>query len=103
MACERRAKNCLGPPLFGSGESRRLGLLFPEGSLAFQAKALMRDFAKQKGARRILLYSFGPLGAACFLGHRLNAVCAQIQVVERIGEPGKEYVPMSVRHDGCSL
>ena len=61
-------------------------------ALACQSKAMMRDFAKRFGARRMLLYYFGPLGAACFLGHQLNAVCPQIQVMERIGEPGKEYV-----------
>jgi|SRR5208337_3247619 len=60
---------------------------------AAQAKALMRDFATKFGARRILLYYFGPLGGACFLGHQLNAVCPQIQVMEHIGEPVKEYVP----------
>lgn len=62
-------------------------------ALAVQAKALMRDFAKKNAARRMLLYYFGPLGAASFLGHQLNAVCPQIQVMERIGEPGKEYIP----------
>jgi len=62
-------------------------------ALSIQVKALMRDFAKTIGARRMLLYYFGPLGGACFLGHQLNAVCPQIQVMERIGEPGKEYLP----------
>lgn len=62
-------------------------------ALATQAKALMRNFAKTCGARRMMLYYFGPLGGACFLGHQLNAVCPQIQVLERIGEPQKEYIP----------
>lgn len=61
-------------------------------ALATQVKSLMRDFAKKHEARRMLLYYFGPLGGACFLGHQLNAVCPQIQVMERIGEPGREYV-----------
>ena len=62
-------------------------------ALAYQSKVLMRDFVKKVGVRRMMLYYFGPLGAACFLGHQLNAVCPQIQVMERIGEPEKEYTP----------
>ena len=62
-------------------------------ALAVQAKAMMREFAKRHGARRLLLYYFGPLGGAAFIGHQLNAVCPQVQLMEHIGEPGKEYAP----------
>jgi hypothetical protein len=42
----------------------------------------MRDFVKKFGAARLLLYYFGPLSEACFIGHQLNAVCRQIQITE---------------------
>jgi SMODS-associated and fused to various effectors sensor domain len=51
-------------------------------ALADGAKALIRDFAKHYGAKRILLFYLGPLSGACFIGHRLNAVCREIQIME---------------------
>jgi hypothetical protein len=59
-------------------------------ALADQAKSLMRDFAKRHGAKRLLLYYFGPLSGACFIGHRLNAVCREVQIMEW-SEPN--YIP----------
>jgi hypothetical protein len=38
----------------------------------------------------VLLYYFGPLSGACFIGHQLNAVCREIQLMED-QQPG--YVP----------
>jgi hypothetical protein len=40
--------------------------------------------------RRLLLFYFGPLSGACFLGHQLNAVARQIQIMED-QDPG--YAP----------
>lgn len=60
-------------------------------ALACHAKAIMRNFAKRHEARHLLLYYFGPLAGASFIGHQLNAVCPQVQLMEHIGEPGKEY------------
>jgi hypothetical protein len=51
-------------------------------ALADGVKAAMRDFAKRYGARRVLLYYHGPIAAACFIGHRLNAVCREVQIME---------------------
>jgi hypothetical protein len=51
-------------------------------ALADGVKTLMRDFAKRHGAKRVLLYYLGPLSGACFIGHRLNAVCREVQVME---------------------
>jgi hypothetical protein len=51
-------------------------------ALADGAKSMIRDFAKHYGAERVLLYYVGPLSGACFLGHRLNAVCREIQIME---------------------
>jgi hypothetical protein len=51
-------------------------------ALADGVKAIMRDFAKRHGASRLLLYYFGPLSGACFIGHRLNAVCREVQIME---------------------
>lgn len=52
-------------------------------ALADGAKEVIREFVKRRQATRLLLYYFGPLAGACFLGHRLNAVCREIVVMER--------------------
>jgi hypothetical protein len=59
-------------------------------AFARAAKARMRAFAKEHGARRLLLYYFGPLSGACFLAHQSNAVAREIQVMED-QQPG--YAP----------
>jgi hypothetical protein len=51
-------------------------------AMSQQAKAAMREFANKHRAKRMLLYYCGPLSGACFLGHQLNAVCQDIQVME---------------------
>jgi hypothetical protein len=59
-------------------------------ALANSAKSILRDFANHWRATRLLLYYFGPLAGACFIGHRLNAVCREIQIMEN-QQPG--YAP----------
>ncbi|MDQ3685056.1 MAG: SAVED domain-containing protein [Acidobacteriota bacterium] len=59
-------------------------------ALADGAKKLIRAFIKNRSATRLDLYYFGPLSGACFLGHRLNAVCQEIQIMED-QQPG--YAP----------
>jgi hypothetical protein len=59
-------------------------------ALARTAKTLIREFVKRSNAVRLLLYYFGPLSGACFIGHQLNAVCRQIQIMED-QQPG--YAP----------
>jgi hypothetical protein len=59
-------------------------------ALADSAKSYIRAFVKRWGARRLLLFYFGPLSGACFLGHKFNAVCQEIQVMED-QQPG--YAP----------
>jgi hypothetical protein len=54
------------------------------------AKERLRAFAREHGARRLLLFYFGPLSGACFLGHQMNAVATEIQVMED-QQPG--YAP----------
>jgi hypothetical protein len=51
-------------------------------ALADGVKATMREFAKRHSARRVLLFYLGPLSGACFIGHRLNAVCREVQIME---------------------
>lgn len=53
------------------------------------AKELMRAFVKAQNATRLLLFYFGPISGACFLGHQLNAVAREIQVMED-QQPGYE-------------
>ena len=69
-------------------------------ALAATAKQLMRDFANRHQARRLLLYYFGPLAGACFIGHQLNAVCPQIQVMEHLGANGFDYSPSFILGQG---
>lgn len=59
-------------------------------ALADGAKNLARTFVKHWKATRLLIFYFGPLSGACFLGHRINAVCHQIQIMED-QQPG--YAP----------
>ncbi len=59
-------------------------------ALARAAKTEMRNFVKRANAVRLQLYYFGPLSGACFIGHQLNAVCRQIQIMED-QQPG--YAP----------
>lgn len=47
-----------------------------------QAKSKMRDFVKANQANKILLFYFGPLSGACFMGHQLNAICKEVQIME---------------------
>lgn len=59
-------------------------------ALADIFKRYVRDFVKRWKAKRLLLFYFGPLSGACFVGHRLNAVCQEIQIMED-QQPG--YAP----------
>ncbi len=59
-------------------------------AFADKVKEVVRPFVKKWQAKRILLFYFGPLSGACFLGHKLNAVCQEIQVMED-QQPG--YAP----------
>lgn len=54
------------------------------------AKERMRAFVKEHQATRLMLFYFGPLSGACFLGHQLNAVAREIQIMED-QQPG--YAP----------
>jgi hypothetical protein len=59
-------------------------------ALARGAKNLIREFSKKYNATRLVLFYFGPLSGACFIGHQLNAVCRQVQIMED-QQPG--YAP----------
>jgi len=59
-------------------------------ALADGVKKSIRAFVKKWNATRLLLFYFGPLSGACFIGHRLNAVCREIQIMED-QQPG--YAP----------
>jgi hypothetical protein len=59
-------------------------------ALADKVKGAIRDFVKGHGAQRLLLYYFGPLSAACFIGHRLNAICREVQIMEW---SNPDYIP----------
>jgi hypothetical protein len=45
------------------------------------AKECMGAFAEEHGATRILLFYFGTLSGACFIGHQLNAVAGETQII----------------------
>ncbi|HEX6290111.1 MAG TPA: SAVED domain-containing protein [Herpetosiphonaceae bacterium] len=60
-------------------------------ALAVEVKRHLLAFVKHWSAHRLLLFYYGPLSGACFIGHRMNAVCEEIQIMER-QQPG-EYAP----------
>lgn len=51
-------------------------------ALADAVKQRARTFVKHWDAQRLLFFYSGPVSGACFIGHRLNAVCRQIQLME---------------------
>jgi hypothetical protein len=51
-------------------------------ALARTSKQLIREIIEITKAKRILLFYFGPLSGACFLGHCLNAMGAPVQLME---------------------
>jgi len=53
-------------------------------------KKLIQPFVKRWSATKLLLYYFGPLSGAAFIGHQLNAVCREILIMEN-QQPG--YAP----------
>lgn len=59
-------------------------------ALADVVKNSLRAFVKRWNATRFLLFYFGPLSGACFIGHRLNAICREILIMED-QQPG--YAP----------
>ena len=56
-------------------------------ALATGVKKLIQPFVKRWGATKLLLYYFGPLSGATFIGHQLNAVCREILIMEN-QQPG---------------
>lgn len=50
--------------------------------LADGVKIYSRNFVKKWGASKLLIFYFGPLSGACFIGHRFNAVCREVVVME---------------------
>ena len=69
-----------GPACFQSGGD--------VAAFSRQAKTKIRDFVKRHQAGKLLIFYFGPLSGACFIGHQLNAVCKQIQVMENTAGGG---------------
>jgi hypothetical protein len=59
-------------------------------AMSEQFKDLARAFVREHKARRLLLYYFGPLSGACFIGHQLNAICNEVQIMEKLA--GEGYV-----------
>lgn len=51
-------------------------------AFAAEAKRAIRQSVDDTGATKVMLFYFGPLSGACFLGHDLNAVGAQVTVME---------------------
>lgn len=62
-------------------------------ALAGGFKVHARTFVKHWNARKLLIFYYGPLSGACFIGHRLNAVCKEVQIMEN-QQPG--YAPSFV-------
>jgi hypothetical protein len=56
-----------------------------------QAKIKIREFVKTNNADKLMVFYFGPLSGACFLGHQLNATCKEIQIMENT--LSQSYIP----------
>lgn len=53
-----------------------------------QIKAKTRAFVKENGADTLILFYFGPLSGACFIGHQLNAICKEVKIMENSNSGG---------------
>lgn len=51
-------------------------------ALVIKAKEIIREFVRKNKAEKLLIFYVGPASAACFLGHNLNAICKEIQIME---------------------
>lgn len=51
-------------------------------ALADLVKKNLVTFVKKWNATKLMVFYYGPLSGACFIGHRLNAVCRDIQIME---------------------
>lgn len=58
-------------------------------ALAESVKLYARALVNHWRARRLLVFYLGPSGGACFIGHQLNAIRAEIQIMED-QDPGYE-------------
>lgn len=59
-------------------------------ALANRVKTAARSFVKNRSADRLLLFYMGPKEGACFIGHKLNKVAPEVQIME-FQNPG--YAP----------
>jgi hypothetical protein len=59
-------------------------------AMAEDVKSSLVAFVKKRKAKRLYIFYCGPMSGACFLGHHLNAVCSEIQIMED-QQPG--YAP----------
>jgi hypothetical protein len=57
-------------------------------AFAQQFKSSTREFVRERKATKLLLFYFGPFSGACFIGHQLNAVCKEVQIMEKLTGEG---------------
>ncbi|WP_315824600.1 SAVED domain-containing protein [Paraflavitalea speifideaquila] len=57
-------------------------------ALCQQFKTLTREFVRDRKATKLLLFYFGPLSGSCFIGHQLNAICKEVQIMEKLSGEG---------------
>lgn len=57
-------------------------------ALTRQFKTIVRDFVRERKASKLMLFYFGPLSGACFIGHQLNAICQEVQIMEKLSGAG---------------
>ncbi|MBS1714197.1 MAG: SAVED domain-containing protein [Armatimonadetes bacterium] len=60
-------------------------------TFARQTKTLISSYVRQRKAKRVCIFYYGPLSGACFLGSVMNAVGAEIQIME--AQYDRTYLP----------
>lgn len=53
-------------------------------AFALTVRRHMKALVDYWNANKLLIFYEGPLSGACFIGHHLNEVCAQIQIMEKL-------------------
>lgn len=60
-------------------------------AFARNSKELITSYVRQRKAKKVCVFYYGPLSGACFLGHLMNAIGAEVQIME--AQSDRSYRP----------
>lgn len=60
-------------------------------AFARTSKALITSYVRQRKPKKVCVFYYGPFSGACFLGHLMNAIGAEVQIME--AQSDRSYRP----------